>query len=680
MWMRRAGRQGIAGGATAIAAACGGGGDDGPVGNTGSIQVALSATSLSVQQGSGGSVTATLTRGGGFSGAVSLAIAGLPAGVTTTITPAQLSGSTTTATIDVAVAATVAVGTYTATITAAAQGVGQATVTFDVAVSAPPNYTLTLTSATLTIPAGSNGNATVNINRTNFTAGVTLALQNAPAGITGTFNPSPSTTNASQLAVNVAANVAPGNYALTIQGSATGLSNRTVALQLTVTPAPSGGNNVEYQFCDASAVPVFFAFQDGTNAWQAVAPVASGTVTKFGFNITQGRGGVLIVSQTAASTVADVLRLGRIENARRYGNARARMRGFKRRGAAVQSLTSSLRRSFADVYETTVIYATAAELAQDGIASCAQTAPTKTITGNAAGVPAGSYGFVSFGNTTEIFEGGASTTPLSFDVPNGPRDLAGARLATPGTAPNRLILFRNLNIPNLGSLPSPIDFNGPASLSPATANVTISGGSGDDLETFVDLVTANTEVGIYSDLAPSTSATRPWAGLNSIDMLSSDLHTLIVFASAPNDDFRVTVKYVGPVANQTIALGPPMTTTTASPVAAGAYPRYRFQGTLPPEYSKLAAIFVAPTTAGNSHTILATSAYLTAAGSALAYDLTMPDVAGLPGFPIASRLAAGPNDVAADGSGFTGQGIFEPRPSLGGEYKAAVRITSITVP
>jgi len=673
VWCRR-----IAGGTIAIALACGD--SDLPTLDTGSIQVVVNPASLSVPQGGNGSVTVSVTRGAGYAADVTLSVSGLPAGVSTTINPAQLTGSTTSATIDVAVAATVALGSYTATITAAGQGVAQATTSYQLTVSAAPNYALTVSPASLTVAAGTSGNAVVNISRTNFTGGVTLSLQNPPAGITATFNPSPSTTNSSDLVLSVAATVAAANYALTIQGSATGITTRTVALQLTVTSPPSGGNNVEYQFCDPTAVPAFFAFQDGTNAWQAVAPVTSGTVTKFGFNITQGRGGVLIVSQTAASTVADVLRAGRSLKVREHTATRAGLRDIRRRGTAGQSLTSTSRRSLADVYETTVSYATTAELAQDGSASCAQTVPTKTITGTVTGVPNGSYGVASFGNTVRIFEGGVSTNPVTFDVPSGPKDLVGSLITTPGAHPSRLIVFRNLNIPDGGSLPSAIDYNGPASRAPATATVTVNGGSGDSLETFVDFITVNNEVGIWFELAKSPAATRPWAGFSANDMQSGDLHALIVFASAPNEDFRVTGKYVVPVTNQTVAMGPALNATTLSLVTAGAYPRYRFQGTLPTEYDKLAWIDVMPTNSGNTYSIVATSAYRTVAGSAVSYDFTMPDVAGLPGFPVASRLAAGSNVVATTGDGFTGQGIFEPRPTLGGEFKGAVRFASLTVP
>jgi hypothetical protein len=210
--------------------------------------------------------------------------------------------------------------------------------------------------------------------------------------------------------------------------------------------------------------------------------------------------------------------------------------------------------------------------------------------------------------------------------------------------------------------------------------VTVNGGAGDSLETFVDFITVNNEVGIWFELAKSPAATRPWAGFSANDMQSGDLHALIVFASAPNEDFRVTGKYVVPVTNQTVAMGPALNATTLSLVTAGAYPRYRFQGTLPTEYDKLAWIDVMPTNSGNTYSIVATSAYRTVAGSAVSYDFTMPDVAGLSGFPVASRLAAGSNVVATTGDGFTGQGIFEPRPTLGGEFKGAVRFASLTVP
>src|SRR6188768_4318537 len=41
-------------------------GDDGPTGNTGSIQVTANPSTLSLPQGGSGTITATLARGGGY--------------------------------------------------------------------------------------------------------------------------------------------------------------------------------------------------------------------------------------------------------------------------------------------------------------------------------------------------------------------------------------------------------------------------------------------------------------------------------------------------------------------------------------------------------------------------------------------------------------------------------------
>jgi uncharacterized membrane protein len=136
IWMR-AGRIMLAAAATGLLMACGG--DDEPTGSTGSIQVGVLPAALSIQQGSSGSVTAVVTRSGDFTGSVTLAIAGLPTGVTSDITPSQLPGTTSTALVEITVPATAAPGAFTATITGTAQGVSQVTTTLQVTVIAGPS-------------------------------------------------------------------------------------------------------------------------------------------------------------------------------------------------------------------------------------------------------------------------------------------------------------------------------------------------------------------------------------------------------------------------------------------------------------------------------------------------------------------------------------------------------------
>src|SRR5207249_2978291 len=104
-------------------------------------------------------------------------------------------------------------------------------------VSAAPDYTLSLSPTALTIGQGATGITTVTIARTNFTGAVTLSLGNAPAGVTGSFNPAAPTGTSSTLTVSVGAAAVPGVYNLTVDGTAT-TGNHSTPLTLTVSAAP----------------------------------------------------------------------------------------------------------------------------------------------------------------------------------------------------------------------------------------------------------------------------------------------------------------------------------------------------------------------------------------------------------------------------------------------------------
>ena len=214
------------------AVACGD--DDDGSGPTGSISLTASPTSATIAQGGSGTITVTLTRGGGFSEPVNVTVEGLPTGVTATASPAQLTGTTTSTTVTVNVASTTAAGTYPITVRASATGVGAATATYSLTVTATPNYSLT--ASAVTINQAGSGTSTIAIQRTSFTGPVTLSLENPPAGVTGTFSPNPATADQSVLTLNVASTVATGTITLVVKGSATGPGDKTTNLLLTVIP------------------------------------------------------------------------------------------------------------------------------------------------------------------------------------------------------------------------------------------------------------------------------------------------------------------------------------------------------------------------------------------------------------------------------------------------------------
>ncbi len=96
------------------------------------------------------------------------------------------------------------------------------------------SFTLSTTPSSLTIAPGGSANVVVGIERVGgFSGPVSLTLQGAPTGVSGTFTPNPSAGATSTLALSVAGSVPPGQYPMTVEGSAGGQSVQA-ALVLTV--------------------------------------------------------------------------------------------------------------------------------------------------------------------------------------------------------------------------------------------------------------------------------------------------------------------------------------------------------------------------------------------------------------------------------------------------------------
>ncbi len=191
--------------------------------------LSVAPAALTIGQGANGSTTVTITRTN-FSGAVTLSLGNAPTGVTGSFDPAAPTGTSSTLTVSVGPA--VAPGVYNLTVNGTATA-GNRSTPLTLTVSATPDYALSLSPAALTIVQGMTGTTTATITRTNFSGAVTLSLGNAPAGVTGSFNPAAPTGTSSTLTVSVGAAVASGVYDLTVDGSAT-VGARSTPLTLTV--------------------------------------------------------------------------------------------------------------------------------------------------------------------------------------------------------------------------------------------------------------------------------------------------------------------------------------------------------------------------------------------------------------------------------------------------------------
>lgn len=224
--------------AAVVLSACGGGGD-GTTDPTpsGSFTVSLSPSSLNVTPGLTGNVTATIARTGSFTGTVTLAVEGLPTGVTGAFNPASIASGTTSTTLTVNAAANAVPGTYTFTIRGSASGQTDRTASATVTVNAPSNLTFTFSPTALAVAIGEQAKSTLTFTRTNLTAPIAIAVSGAPTGVTVSVLPGSVTTETSaEMTVVAGATATPGTYTLT--ATATGGSVVvTAGLTLTVEPA-----------------------------------------------------------------------------------------------------------------------------------------------------------------------------------------------------------------------------------------------------------------------------------------------------------------------------------------------------------------------------------------------------------------------------------------------------------
>lgn len=217
-----------------VLAACGGGdggGTTNPPPTPAGFTVSLSSTTLSVEQGASGSITATIGRTGSFSGTVNLSTESVPTGITATFNPAAITSGTTSTTLSVAVAATVTPGNYTFTIRGQATGLTDQTATVSMTVTPKPAIAMALSATAATVVQGSGTSYTATITRTNFTGAVNVAVTGAPTGVTATVS---NVADVYTVNVAVGAAVAAGAYTLTTTASGTGVTNVTATYTLTV--------------------------------------------------------------------------------------------------------------------------------------------------------------------------------------------------------------------------------------------------------------------------------------------------------------------------------------------------------------------------------------------------------------------------------------------------------------
>lgn len=220
-------------------------GSGGGVGRSTSITAAVvaptftlspGASSVTVTAGTPSTLTLTTAAVNGFKSAISLSVAGLPAGVTASFAPSSIASpgnGKSTVTLAAGSAAVAAATTFT--LKGTAGGVTQTqTISLTVVV---PTFTLTASAPIRNVTAGSSANVGVTtVGLSGFKSAVLLSISGLPKGVTAKFSPasiaSPGN-GSSTLTLSAAAGTIGGSYMVTVTGSGGGIT-KTTAVALTV--------------------------------------------------------------------------------------------------------------------------------------------------------------------------------------------------------------------------------------------------------------------------------------------------------------------------------------------------------------------------------------------------------------------------------------------------------------
>lgn len=622
-------------GAMLLLAGCGGGGGDGGTTTpTPAISITLSSSTLTVVQGTAGNVTVNLTRSGGFTGDVTVSVAGQPTGVT--ISSTTIASGASSATLTFVASATAVIGNATITVTASGTGVTSTSATLALTVNAAQaagGFTLSVAPTSATVTQGASAIAVVSIARTgSFTGTVNLSVTGAANGLSATLANASTTGTTDTLTLAATGTATTGAQTLSIKGTATGLADQTITLPVTVNAQSSSGN-VTWQFCGTLGIPVWVAFQDGTNGtWTHV----TGTNDAYSFNVTQAVGAVAYVYP--------------------FGTG-----GF----------------------DMEIFYGSKADLQGRSNEVCSGAAGAgKTVTAPVAGTSAGDIILANLGPSSGTLSG---STETFTGVPNGNVDLIAGRttFALNGTTISfnlaKMIIRRNLN-PATGSALATIDFGSGEAFTPVTKNLTINNLGTDVSGVFGLYFTPNNTFGAYFTDLSGSGATRTYPGVPAANQVAGDLHVLALvgFPSLTNTTSeREALFAFHDATDKTLSLGPTLTAPTVSALTATGYARLRAAIAVQPEYNKLFTFAGQQTgSAPRRFTIQQTAGY----SSASSFNMDVPDLSAVSGFDVNWGIKTG-TAVAwtVTGTGWPGTlGVGQPPFTEGASYVFANRSGSIT--
>ena len=184
------------------------------------FSLSASPGSQTVLQGAGTSYSVTVTLSGGFNGAVTLSVGGLPSGASASFNPQPVAASST-STMTVTTSAATPLGSYPLIITGTSGNLTHTTAVTLVVNGPTPDFSITASPSSQTIFRGSSTNYAVTVQAINgFSGTVNFSVSGLPFRTSASFNPSAvSGSGSTTMTVSTRFRTPTGSFPLTITGT-----------------------------------------------------------------------------------------------------------------------------------------------------------------------------------------------------------------------------------------------------------------------------------------------------------------------------------------------------------------------------------------------------------------------------------------------------------------------------
>ncbi len=205
------------------------------------FSISASPSSLSILQNTASTSTISTAVTAGSVGPVALSFSGVPSGATVSLNPPSVTaGNSSTLMVD---AGTALPGKYTITVTGTVGSISHSTL---VAVTITANdFTISASPTTLSVTQGETGTSTISTTALGTPETVALNLSGAIPGATISISPSSVISGGSSTLTVNAGTATPGNYTITVTGTAGSSSHSTsvgviiTATDFTISASPS---------------------------------------------------------------------------------------------------------------------------------------------------------------------------------------------------------------------------------------------------------------------------------------------------------------------------------------------------------------------------------------------------------------------------------------------------------